>query len=104
MIQVEVPYGEVCPNKNIKAKYDVCKECGRYKSLHKTFVMCHLNSQSLQITQKENSNLLVDFETAFAALIDHFDKKNNYGRWPESDLRQFAECFYELGVNARKEE
>ena len=47
MIQVEVPYGEVCPNKNIKVKYDVCKECGKYKSLSKTFVTCHLNNQTL---------------------------------------------------------
>lgn len=42
----------------------------------------------------------VDFETAFAASIDHFDEKNNYGRWPESDLRQFAEHIFELGLKA----
>jgi hypothetical protein len=47
MIEVEIPYGEVCPNKNIKVKYDVCKECGRYKSLCKTFVTCHLNKTGI---------------------------------------------------------
>lgn len=43
-----------------------------------------------------------DFETVFAALIDHFDEKNNYGQWPESDLRQFANHFFELGLNTHK--
>ena len=46
----------------------------------------------------------VDFETAFAASIDHFDEKNNYGRWPESDLRQFAKHFFELGLKTQKRE
>lgn len=46
----------------------------------------------------------VDFETAFAASVDHFDEKNNYGQWPESDLREFAEHFFELGLKAQKEE
>lgn len=44
----------------------------------------------------------VDLETAFAASIDHFDEKNNYGQWPESDLRQFAEHFFELGLKTQK--
>lgn len=60
MIQVEVPYGEVCPNKNIKVKYNVCKECGRYKSLSKTFVTCHLNKQALQTTKEQKELLLKD--------------------------------------------
>ena len=42
----------------------------------------------------------VDFETAFTASIDHFDEKNNYGQWLESDLRQFAKHFFELGLKA----
>ena len=46
----------------------------------------------------------VDFETAFAASIDHFDEKNNYGQWPESDLRQFAKHFFELGVKTQNGE
>ena len=43
------------------------------------------------------------FETVFTALIDHFDEKNNYGQWPESDLRDFAEHFYELALKTQKE-
>lgn len=46
----------------------------------------------------------VDFETAFAASIDHFDEKNNCGKWPESDLRQFAQHFFELGLKTQKGE
>jgi len=46
----------------------------------------------------------VDFETAFVASNDHFDEKNNYGRWSESDLRQFAKHFFELGLKTTKEE
>jgi hypothetical protein len=46
----------------------------------------------------------VDFETAFVASNDHFDEKNNYGRWSESDLRQFAKHFFELGLKAQKGE
>ena len=41
----------------------------------------------------------MDFETAFAASVDHFDEKNNYGQWPESDLREIAEHFFKLGLN-----
>ena len=49
---------------------------------------------------KENLEVKeVDFETAFAASVDHFDEKNNYDQWPESDLREFAEHFFELGLN-----
>lgn len=40
----------------------------------------------------------MDFETAFVTSIDHFDEKNNYGKWSESDLRQFAKHFFELGI------
>lgn len=43
----------------------------------------------------------VDFETAFAASIDHFDEKNNYGQWSESDLRDFAKHFFELGLQMK---
>ena len=46
----------------------------------------------------------VDFETAFAASIDHFDEKNNYSQWSESDLRDFANHFFELGLKAQKGE
>jgi hypothetical protein len=44
----------------------------------------------------------VDLETAFAASIDHFDEKNNYGQWTEFDLRQFAKYFFELGLKMNK--
>lgn len=47
------------------------------------------------------ANTYVDFETAFVASIDHFDEKNNYGHWPESDLRQFAKHFFELGLQVQ---
>ena len=46
----------------------------------------------------------VDLETVFAALIDHFDEKNKCGRWPESDLRDFAKHFIELGLKIQKGE
>ena len=45
----------------------------------------------------------VDLETAFAASIDHFDEKNKCGRWPESDLRDFAKHFFELGIKTKEE-
>lgn len=44
----------------------------------------------------------MDFETSFTATIDHFDEKNNYGQWSESDLRDFAKHFFELGLKVQK--
>lgn len=74
---------------NLKVKYD----CGWNCAIDK--VLEHIDD--LEVKE-------VDFETAFAASVDHFDKKNNYGRWSESDLRQFAEHFFKLGLKAQKGE
>lgn len=45
-----------------------------------------------------------DFETAFVSLVDYFDKKNKYNQWTESDLKEFAKHFFELGLKAQKGE
>lgn len=45
-ILAEVPYGERCPNKDIKKiSYENCKNCEYKVSLAKTFSMCHLKEK-----------------------------------------------------------
>ena len=43
----------------------------------------------------------VDFETAFATMIDVFDEKCGL-HWCEGDLKEFAKHFFELGIKARQ--
>lgn len=106
MILVEIPYGGVCPNKNIKVKYDVCKKCGMYKSLLKTFVTCHLNSQSLQMTPETLEVKEVDLENEFNNFLDNIEgiprmwHSNKQIEWAKS----IAKHFFELGIRTRKEE
>lgn len=76
---------------SILKHYDACKEA-KAQELGKILTIIN----TLEVKE-------VDFETAFAASIDHFDEKNNYGRWSESDLRDFAKHFFELGLQMKGE-
>lgn len=85
---------------NLENEYKKCPTRNSYEEGLKTGILIGYKDALHKINTLEVKE--VDFETAFAALIDHFDEKNNYGQWPESDLREFAEHFFELGLKAQK--
>ena len=77
-----------------KGRYNEKYDCGYHDGNNNA--LYRLKNKLNTLEWKE-----VDFETAFAASIDHFDEKNNYGRWSESDLRDFAKHFFELGLQMK---